>query len=87
MFIYFRNPIRVVVRLPRGIVEMPICSDIRIYQCHRRISFPVVFDSDQPPLKGAHVIAGHKYVSTTERYEVSNLEDFKEQLRKHYPLG
>lgn len=25
----------------------------------------------------AHVMAGHKYVSTTERYQVSHLEDFK----------
>ena len=32
-------------------------------------------------------MSGHKYVSSTEKYQVSYLEDLKEQLRKHHPLG
>lgn len=32
-------------------------------------------------------MSGHKYVSSTERYQSTNLEDLKEQLRKHHPLG
>jgi len=32
-------------------------------------------------------MAGHKYVSTTEKYQVSHLEDLKEQLKKFHPLG
>lgn len=32
-------------------------------------------------------ISRYKYVSSTERYQVSHLEDLKEQLRKHHPLG
>jgi len=32
-------------------------------------------------------MAGHKYVSTTERYEATHLEDLQEQLRKHHPLN
>jgi integrase/recombinase XerD len=30
--------------------------------------------------------AGHRYVSTTERYQVSNLEDLQEALNIHHPL-
>jgi integrase/recombinase XerD len=29
---------------------------------------------------------GHRYVSSTERYEQANLEDLKAQLEKHHPL-
>jgi len=32
-------------------------------------------------------MCGHKYVSSTERYQATNLEDLKEQLRKFHPLG
>jgi integrase/recombinase XerD len=32
-------------------------------------------------------MSGHKYVSSTERYQSTNLEDLKEQLRKFHPLG
>jgi integrase/recombinase XerD len=30
--------------------------------------------------------AGHKHVSTTERYQVNNLEDLQEALNNHHPL-
>jgi integrase/recombinase XerD len=32
-------------------------------------------------------MSGHKYVSSTERYQSTNLEDLKEQLRKFHPWG
>ena len=32
-------------------------------------------------------MSGHKYVSTTERYQSTHLEDLQEQLRVHHPLG
>ena len=32
-------------------------------------------------------MSGHKYVSTTEKYQATHLEDLQEQLRKHHPLG
>lgn len=32
-------------------------------------------------------MAGHKYVSTTEKYQGSHLEDLKEQLKKYHPLA
>src|SRR5690606_39074691 len=31
-------------------------------------------------------MSGHKYVSTTERYQATHLEDLQEQLRKFHPL-
>jgi integrase/recombinase XerD len=31
-------------------------------------------------------MCGHKYVSSTERYQATNLEDLQEQLRKYHPL-
>ena len=31
-------------------------------------------------------MSGHKYVSSTERYKATNLEDLQEQLRKFHPL-
>lgn len=30
--------------------------------------------------------AGHRYVSTTERYQINNLEDLQEALNRHHPL-
>ncbi len=32
-------------------------------------------------------MSGHKYVSSTERYQVTNLEDLQEQLSKFHPLN
>lgn len=37
-------------------------------------------------LRTVQYMAGHKYVSSTERYQTSNLEDLKEALSKHHPL-
>jgi integrase/recombinase XerD len=32
-------------------------------------------------------MSGHKYVSTTERYQATHLEDLKEQMRIYHPLN
>ena len=37
-------------------------------------------------LRTVQYMAGHRYVSSTERYRESNLEDLKEALGKHHPL-
>jgi integrase/recombinase XerD len=37
-------------------------------------------------LRTVQYMAGHRYVSSTERYKESNLEDLKEALSKHHPL-
>jgi integrase/recombinase XerD len=37
-------------------------------------------------LRTVQYMAGHRYVSSTERYQRLNLEDLKEALSKHHPL-
>lgn len=37
-------------------------------------------------LRTVQYMAGHRYVSSTERYRESSLEDLKEALSKHHPL-
>jgi integrase/recombinase XerD len=37
-------------------------------------------------LRQVQYMAGHKYVSSTERYQANNLEDMKKNLEKYHPL-
>ena len=37
-------------------------------------------------LRRVQYMAGHKYISTTERYQVGKLEDLEEALKKYHPL-
>lgn len=37
-------------------------------------------------LRTVQYMAGHRYVSSTERYQTSNLEDLKEAMHKFHPL-
>jgi integrase/recombinase XerD len=39
----------------------------------------------QYDLRQAQYMAGHKYVSSTERYQGTNLEDLQKELEKHHP--
>ena len=32
-------------------------------------------------------MAGHKYIDSTEKYEVQELEELTNQLMKHHPFG
>ena len=38
-------------------------------------------------LRTVQYMAGHRYVSSTERYQTNNLEDLKEALNKYHPLA
>jgi integrase/recombinase XerD len=38
-------------------------------------------------LRQVQYMAGHKYVSSTERYQLGNLEKLQEQLEKYHPLS
>src|SRR5690554_394699 len=40
----------------------------------------------QHDIRQAQYLAGHKYVSSTERYQKTNLEDLQKELDKHHPL-
>jgi len=37
-------------------------------------------------LRQVQYMAGHKYVSSTERYQLSNMEDLKNELQEHHPM-
>ena len=37
-------------------------------------------------IRKVQYMAGHKWVSSTERYQQSNLEDLQNQLEKYHPL-
>jgi site-specific recombinase XerD len=38
-------------------------------------------------LRQVQYMAGHKYVSSTERYQVNNLEDLQNELQQHHPMS
>jgi integrase/recombinase XerD len=38
-------------------------------------------------LRQVQYMAGHRYVSSTERYQVLNKEDWKNELQKHHPMS
>jgi integrase/recombinase XerD len=38
-------------------------------------------------LRQVQYMAGHRYVSSTERYQLNNLEGLKDQVDKYHPLG
>ena len=37
-------------------------------------------------LRQVQYMAGHKYVSSTERYQTNNLDDLQNELRQHHPM-
>ncbi len=41
----------------------------------------------QNNLRQVQYMAGHKYVSSTERYQVNNLDDLKNELQQHHPMS
>ena len=38
-------------------------------------------------LRQVQYMAGHKYVSSTERYQCNNLDDLKNELQQHHPMA
>ncbi len=41
----------------------------------------------QNNLRQVQYMAGHKYVSSTQRYQVTNLDDLKNELQQHHPMS
>jgi site-specific recombinase XerD len=37
-------------------------------------------------LRQVQYMAGHKYVSSTERYQINNLDDLQNELQQHHPM-
>lgn len=40
----------------------------------------------QNNLRQVQYLAGHKYVSSTERYQANNLDDLQNELKEHHPM-
>jgi integrase/recombinase XerD len=38
-------------------------------------------------LRQVQYMAGHKYVSSTQRYQLNNLDDLKNELQQHHPMS
>lgn len=41
----------------------------------------------QHHLRQVQYMAGHKYVSSTQRYQLNNLDDLKNELQQHHPMA
>jgi integrase/recombinase XerD len=41
----------------------------------------------QHNLRQVQYMAGHKYVSSTERYQMNNLDDLQNELQQHHPMS
>jgi integrase/recombinase XerD len=46
----------------------------------------ITFWLRQNNLRQVQYMAGHRYVSSTQRYQVSNLEDLQNELQQHHPM-
>lgn len=46
----------------------------------------ITFWLRQNNLRQVQYMAGHKYVSSTERYQVNNLDDLQNELKEHHPM-
>ena len=61
--------------------------------CPRFINFKQVRTSvithwlGQYNLRQVQYMAGHRYVSTTEGYQLNNMEDLQEEINKYHPIG
>ena len=38
-------------------------------------------------LRKAQYLAGHRYVSSTEAYQLNNIEELTEDIKKYHPIG
>jgi integrase/recombinase XerD len=41
----------------------------------------------QHPLRQVQYMAGHRFVSSTQRYQVLSTDDWQSELQKHHPMG
>lgn len=46
----------------------------------------ITFWLRQNNLRQVQYLAGHKYVSSTERYQTNNLDDLQNELQQHHPM-
>jgi integrase/recombinase XerD len=61
--------------------------DPRIINVNQIRSSVITFWLQRYNLRQVQYMAGHKYVSSTERYQVLNSDDLQNELQKHHPMG
>jgi integrase/recombinase XerD len=61
--------------------------DPRITSVNQVRSSVITFWLERYNLRQVQYMAGHKYVSSTERYQVLNTDDLQNELQKHHPMG
>lgn len=61
--------------------------DPRIINANQIRSSVITFWLERYNLRQVQYMAGHKYVSSTERYQVLNTDDLQNELQKHHPMG
>jgi integrase/recombinase XerD len=59
----------------------------RIINANQIRNSVITFWLQQYNLRQVQYMAGHKYVSSTERYQVLNTDDLQSELQKHHPMG
>jgi site-specific recombinase XerD len=47
----------------------------------------ITFWLRQNNLRQVQYLAGHRYVSSTQRYQVNNLDDLQNELKEHHPMS
>jgi site-specific recombinase XerD len=61
--------------------------DPRVINVNQIRSSVITFWLQRYNLRQVQYMAGHKYVSSTERYQVLNSDDLQNELQKHHPMG
>jgi integrase/recombinase XerD len=59
----------------------------RIINANQIRNSVITFWLQQYNLRQVQYMAGHKYVSSTERYQVLNTDDLQNELQKHHPMS
>ena len=60
--------------------------NLKIINAKQIRSSVITFWLRQNNLRQVQYMAGHKYVSSTERYQVNNLDDLQNELKEHHPM-
>lgn len=59
----------------------------KIINANQLRSSVITFWLQRYNLRQVQYMAGHKYVSSTERYQVLSSDDWQSELQKHHPMG
>ncbi len=61
--------------------------NVKVINAKQIRSSVITFWLRQNNLRQVQYMAGHKYVSSTERYQTNNLEDLQNELQQHHPMN